>query len=101
VEAEVRQVIEEGWQKTDDYGTPKGETLTLKHRVSEILNARTDSYQRETRIEKMAREAIEKALDKVFKDEIEKARVAFRAQIDGVLQAKLRESLATSLGLHA
>ncbi len=101
VDVEVRKVIDEGWKRTDEYGTPVGEKLTLKDRVSQILNSRKDNYKRETRVEELAREAIETALKKVFDAEIEKARISFRAQIDGVLQAKLRESLAGALGLKA
>lgn len=101
LDAQVRETIAKGWQKTNEYGNPLGEPLTLSQLVIDILTKKEDSYQRETRLEKWTRESIEKALKEVFSKEIEKARVAFAAQVDGVLQAKLRDMLASSLGLKA
>lgn len=100
LEGEVRNVIAKGWQKTDEFGNPSG-SITLSGLVIKILNTKEGDYGRSTRIEKWIQEAIEKALREVFAKEIEAARAAFKAQLDGVLQAKLAETLRAALGLKA
>lgn len=103
LEAEVRKVTAEGWNQTDSHGRATGKKTTLSSLVLDWFNANGDSFHsdRRTRIEKMIEKETSAALQKVFAAEIEAARVAFRAQLDGVLQAKLRETLASALGLKA
>lgn len=94
----VAAVIAEGWQMTNHYGESTGPKVDLKARVSSMLNA-TDGYNRQSFIQKTAQEILDKGLREELGKQIEDAKKAFRAQVDGVLQAKFKEALAGALGL--
>jgi hypothetical protein len=95
-------VLEEGWQATDEWGGPKGPKVTLRQRISKVVTSflsEPDRYDRETPAQKLIKEAIAAELKGKVGEELERARVALREQVDTVLQAKLRESLSSALGL--
>ena len=94
----VAEIVDEGFQPTDNYGSPIGQKVSLKVRVGQILHEK-DRYNNESRVEKIQKETIEAALRKALGEEIERVRKAFREQVDALLQTKLVESLRTSLGL--
>ena len=102
VEEKLRPAVEaalaEGWQRTDKWGDLAGGRADLKTRIGELLEMR-DDYHRVRRIDAIAKETIEEALKKDFGETIDKAKAAFKAQVDGVIQAKLREALSTALGI--
>jgi hypothetical protein len=99
VRPEVETVLAEGWQPTDQWGESRGEKVTLRQRVNQILSQPEGSYDRTPWIQKVSKEILDGALRAELGKEIEAARKQFRAEVDAVLQAKIRESLASTLGL--
>jgi histone H3/H4 len=96
-------VLDEGWQPTDQWGEPKGPKVTLRDRIGKAVSAFLDvrdGYDRQTAAEKVIKEEIEKAVRGDAGKELKRASEALRAQVDAVLQAKLRESLSSALGLR-
>jgi hypothetical protein len=98
----VEQVLAEGWQPTDQWGEPSGKKITLRARVSKRVSEyleEKERYQDKTPAQKLIDEAIAAELRGEAGKVLEAARAKLREQVDGVLQAKLREVLASSLGL--
>lgn len=96
----VAQIVREGFQQTNSYGEATGPRVTLKDRIGQYLAGR-DSYDRKSRIDAVFEKLLGEALNRELGEELKRAREAFRAQVDGVLQAKLTESLRSALGLKA
>jgi hypothetical protein len=94
----VAAVVEKGWQPTDEYGSPRGAVLTLSDRISRTLE-RKDSYDRCSRIDKIAEKVIEAAYKADLNGEIARLRDGFRKQVDEALQVKFRDALAESVGI--
>jgi hypothetical protein len=94
----VATAIEEGWQPTDGYGRPTGPKLTLKDRISRVLEQK-DPYDRRSKVESIAHEVIEAAYKKDLNGEITRLRDGFRKQVDEALQVKFRDALAEAVGL--
>ncbi len=98
IQAAVKKCLTEGWNRTDDYGAVKG-TVTLKDRISELLNAR-DRYNSSQRwLDELVTKTAKDYLGDQFKKDIDAAREKLRAEIDGVTRAKLNEALRSALGL--
>lgn len=101
VAKEVDRVLGEGWPRTNDYGEAKGPNVTLKERISKILEA-TDRYSsRGSWIDERVKEHVNETLNKTLKPEIDAAKNKFKAEVDAVLTATIREALAKNLGLKA
>jgi polyribonucleotide nucleotidyltransferase len=93
----AEEVLSKGWQVADDYGR-NSRTVTVKDRVMEML-AEKPRYDSKTPLQRAFDDALSGEVNKMVREEIEKARVAFRAQVDSILQTKLAETLRNSLGL--
>ena len=100
---EVDRVLADGWVKTDEYGHPdvRAGKVTLKDRVNQALTRTANSsYDRRTQVDQLAADAIDRALKGPFGQEIEAARAKFKAEIDGLVAAKLNETIKSALGLR-
>lgn len=101
VEDAVRAALAEGWQKTDNYGTPTGPKLGLKDRIVEFLNTRDGYYSNEkrNRIERIVEDTVKAVFDAEFKKEMEAAKAQFRSMLDTSIQQKFAEAVKAGLGL--
>jgi len=99
VATETNRILDEGWPKTDHYGQGTGKH-SLRSMIIARLTARSDNYGRdETNVGRIVSAAIREAMHKELKDELEKARAAFRGRVDTVLNAELQTALRKSLGI--
>lgn len=97
---EIERVMAEGWPRTNSYGERTG-TATIKDRISEILNQQ-DRYSGNGRyIDETVKRQVQETLNKTLKADIDAARNKFKAEVDAVLTATIREALAKNLGLKA
>jgi hypothetical protein len=94
----IKTAIADGWPKTNQYGEPTGPTITLKTRISDMLESRS-GYDRERHIDKLVKTEVEEALRKEFAKEFEEARKRVRTLLDGALNEKLAQALREGLGL--
>lgn len=92
----VQATMAAGWQVTNSYGEPKGPNLGVRERISEFLTKKSDSYSHEGWLAK----TVEELLRKDFAEELKKVTAEFRRLVDANVQAKLKEALASSLGLQ-
>lgn len=98
----IDQAMSDGWAKTNSYGEPlTGTRITVKDRISEILHAKDSYSSRGTYIDETIKRRVDEALSKDLKADIEAARNKFKAEVDAVLTATIREALAKNLGLKA
>ena len=96
----VSAVLAEGWQKTDEYGTPKGPRMGLKDRIVEFMTAKDGYYSdQKRRIDKLVEDSVKAAFDAEFKKEIEAAKTKFRELLDNSIQTKFAEAVKAGLGL--
>lgn len=97
---EIERVMVEGWTMTNSYGEAHG-TATIKDRISKILNGK-DSYSgRDSYIDETIKRQVQETLTKTLKADIDAARNKFKAEVDAVLTATIREALAKNLGLKS
>lgn len=97
----IEQVLAEGWQKTNDYGENTGAKIGLKERIGKILGERDRYGSNGTYIDELVKRQVQEALNKDLKADIQAARDKFKAEVDAVLTATIREALAKNLGLKA
>jgi hypothetical protein len=100
VDAQVRAILAEGWQKTDDYGQARGGRVSLRERVQEMFH-KADRYESRSMFERVIKEELDKALKGELGKELEAARAKIRSEVDQITRAKLNESLKAALGLGA
>lgn len=98
LEAECERVLTEGWQKTDQYGAPQGKVMSLKDRMSEMLN-RTTGYNSQRWADELIQKAMTDHFGRAFRDESNALLNKFRAQADELLSSKIAEMLKSALGL--
>lgn len=102
VTSAVDDVLATGWVVTDTYGNRRGDNVDLKGRISEILTKQeSNGYNdpKRTVAEQIAKKLIEEAFHKEFKEELERARLELRKQVDALVATKLTETLKGALGL--
>lgn len=100
LKAAVDEILDKGVQSFDQWGGARDKPVSLPVYVRKLLDRKSSDWGgAPTVLEKMFEDAAKAAIDKEFAAELAKIRAAFKAQIDGLLQAKLRESLAAALGL--
>jgi uncharacterized protein (DUF2267 family) len=92
---EVARILAEGWSKTNSYGEPVGQRLTLRDRIATYLNG--DGYR--------------KPLDEIFRSELERqlkteAGKAFtealnglRGRVDSEFGARIQAAIKTAFGM--
>lgn len=100
IDAEIRAILAEGWQRTDDYGQARGGRVSLRDRVQEMFH-KTDRYESRSMFEKVIKEELDKALKGELGKELDAARAKIRAEVDQITRAKLNEALKSALGLGA
>ena len=93
----VEAVLAEGWQKTDQWGEARGQRMSLKERIGEWLSGKSDSYARETRVEKIVAATVEATLKGELQGQVESAKILFRKQLDAVLTGKFAEAMKAAL----
>lgn len=106
VGAEIQKVLDkvlaDGWQPTDRWGAATGERVDLHTRVSQRVTQYLDTkveYERKTVVEKLVDDAVAAELKGETGKALQEARAKIREQVDAVLQAKLRSTLAEALGI--
>ena len=97
---EIERVMAEGWAITNEYGEARG-TATIKDRISKILNAPDRYSGHGTYIDETVKRQVQETLNKTLKADIDAARNKFKAEVDAVLTATIREALAKNLGLKS
>lgn len=98
---EIQRVMAEGWPVTNEYGEARGSSVTVKDRISKLLNSQDRYSGRGTYIDETVKRMVNETLDKTLKADIDAARNKFKAEVDAVLTATIREALAKNLGLKA
>lgn len=98
---EIERVMAEGWPMTNEYGEARGSSVTIKDRISKLLNSQDRYSGRGTYIEETVKRQVDETLNKTLKADIDAARNKFKAEVDAVLTATIREALAKNLGLKA
>lgn len=97
VEPIIDAQLKEGWPVTDSYGRPNGRVTVESLVASELTKA--DNYDRESWINKQVKAQISKLVDAALKAELDAARAKLRAELDGVLKAKIAETIRDAVGL--
>jgi len=103
ISALVSKVLEEGFEEHDRYGNKKGQRITAQALIIEQLTAKVEgSYGQnaQTWAQKAASTVLGQTLETHFKADLERAKVAFKSQIDELLKGKLVESMKGALGLR-
>lgn len=103
VEKTVSDVLAEGWRRTDPYGHPKGEVISFKERINEIITedtARGYGQPKRTLAQNLVVESVTKVFSEQFGKEIETARAELRRQLDAVVSGKFTETIKQALGLR-
>jgi hypothetical protein len=103
ITALVAATLEAGFTEHDRYGQKTGKQMTAQALIIEQLTAKSsDGYQKPelTMAHRVAASVISDRFSKLFNDELERAKIAFRVQVDELLKAKLVESLKSALGLR-
>lgn len=95
----IEQVLSDGWQKTNDYGENTGAKIGLKERIGKILTDRDRYSGNGVYIDELIKRQVQEALNKDLKADIQAARDRFKAEVDAVLTATIRDALAKNLGL--
>jgi hypothetical protein len=95
VQASIEAILTEGFHKTNGYGQPIGERLTVRDFVLDYL-AKNDGYNNSSRKDRIVSAEMERQIKKEMDDY---ARPKLRAEIDKVIQSKFAESLREALGL--
>ena len=98
---EIERVMAEGWPMTNEYGEAKGTSVTVKDRISKILNERDRYNSNGTFIDQTVKRQVDETLNKTLKADIQAAKDKFKAEVDAVLTATIREALAKNLGLKS
>jgi frataxin-like iron-binding protein CyaY len=104
IAALVAKVLDDGFEEHDRYGNKQGKRVTAQALIIEQLTAKVggDSYGRDTQTwaQKAAGTVLGHTLETHFKADLERAKVAFKSQIDELLKGKLVESMKSALGLR-
>ncbi len=90
----VAHTIEEGWQRTDSYGSPRGERMGVKDRVGEMLTKASRHGSGRTMAEELMREEVRKALHGEFGKVTKKLTAEFREMVEGDGLKRLRSLMA-------
>ncbi len=80
--AQAEKVLIEGWEVTDQYGTPTGRRHTVSTHLREQLTKPRDNYNRETPLDLAVKEATNAAFSKEFGAVVTKAAAELKAAID-------------------
>lgn len=101
IESCVDEVLAEGWQVTDHYGSACGPRVDLKGRISDMLLKANGTVDRRTTtmVQQIAHETIQRVVTNEFAKEIDAARVELRKQLDAVVAGKFSETLKKAMGL--
>ena len=91
VEAEVLKTATEGFRFTDHYGREQ-QRKTLHQLVSEAL-AKRDDYRKESRVEVMLQEEVQKALAQDFAEVTKSLRERFASALEKEFAVKMMETL--------
>lgn len=103
VEREVRRLLDEGWQGTDQYGQRQAVKHTLSTFVLGLFTTPiNDGYsgtKGATHVQKIAAKIVDEYVHKELSAEIAKVREALKAQVDGIIAGKFVEALRNAVGL--
>ena len=98
IRGHVETLISEGWNKTDGYGFPternRGAKITIAERLNEVLSP-SGAYNSRT-----VGNIVDECIKSMLSNEKEWAIKRFRETVEGVISAKLKESLRDALGLR-
>jgi hypothetical protein len=101
IENEVRRIIEEGWQQTDEYGRAVGKRTLSSFVLNLFIAPMNDGYSsdKSTYVQKIAKKIVDEFVQKDLAAEMTKVREALKAQVDGIIAGKFVESLRSAVGL--
>jgi hypothetical protein len=95
----IAEVIANGWQKTDHYGQPQGPKQSLAQRITEFLFEKDRYNGNGTTIDKVFKEELEKALKteagKAFAD----ALASFKGKVDTEINGRIMTAVRSAMGL--
>ncbi|RJQ07712.1 MAG: hypothetical protein C4551_06245 [Bacillota bacterium] len=102
VDKAIADVLAGPWRRTNTWGEPTGEAITLAELVRERLNEKAHDYGMSrdkplTVLEKGVQDAVEAALKGELKPLVAEAQTKFRKALDDVLVSTLKKSLAEAL----
>jgi hypothetical protein len=102
VRAEVAVRMTEGWKRTNEWGAPKGELVTLRSRIPELLSEQVEvgdypHKRRVAKIEAMISAEVERVLKVEFAKEIASARDRFKSELDARLIEKVAEAIRSAI----
>jgi hypothetical protein len=98
IEAAVDEVLQQGWTKTNEYGSAVGPKMMLRDRISEVLQSR-DRYNSRNYIEEHVKAAADKLLAQEFAPLIKEAGVKLREMVDRAVLEQLAATVRGALGL--
>jgi hypothetical protein len=92
---EMDRVLAEGWRKTNSYGEPTGDVVTLK---SWILQYLTKSDYGRTPMEKVFSDVMEREMKSETGAIFTEVKVKLRAMVDKEIATKLRAAVSEAIG---
>ena len=90
--AELERALAEGWKRTNTYGEPIGEPISLKERVSRMLENK-DPY----RSSRWADDVMTKMVDEVYRKELAKPIAEAKEKVKKMLEDKALEGFGNLL----
>jgi hypothetical protein len=101
IAAAVADVVANGWQKTDGYGSPKGDRMSLGARIGEFLEHRTAGYGEESRtINVLIKTAVTDAVRGEFDPIIAEAKKVLASRLDAEIMAGVARAITEAVGLR-
>lgn len=95
----VDEVLEEGWQITDEYGQPRTGKVSLKDRVSKILSEKNSYSGSRSWLDELIKKRVDEVVNKDLKADIDAARAKFKAEVDSVLTGVIKKAVAEHFGV--
>jgi hypothetical protein len=99
--AAVEEILAEGFQKTNEYGEPKGQRVKVSSFVLTYLEGSQSSYDRGPRWHKVADALVQTYMTKEIQPLLEKLKKRVVDALDTSVAGQIREVVLKGLGLKA
>jgi phenylpyruvate tautomerase PptA (4-oxalocrotonate tautomerase family) len=97
----IAEVIANGWQKTDSYGQPQGPKQSLAQRITEFLFERDRYSGNGTVIDKVFKEELDKALKTEAGKAFQEALASFKGKVDTEINGRIISAVRSVMGLKS